>query len=339
MHPLPALPSIPPMSNVELLEYIGAGVDWHKPSTARAAELLSRGLPPLVTLETLSFIFGVSPSLFLSMVVNKQRYYREFTIPKRNGTSRDIAAPRVVLKVVQRWILDHILARQEMHAKSFGFIRDRNIFDNAKSHLGCRYMLSLDIQDFFPSITFEMVEAIFFRIGYKFPVTYWLTELCTLNKSLPQGAPTSPCLSNLAVSGLDEFLQQWANSKGAGYSRYADDITFSSRTYKFTGEDVLTVGAGIERLGLKVNFKKVRLVGGGFRKEVTGLSVSEKILATRHRRREIRALFHNAALNPKEYASDLPRLFGLAGFVAEYDPELGARYRSIARVVRHSSNS
>ncbi|MGE3074169.1 MAG: reverse transcriptase domain-containing protein [Dehalococcoidia bacterium] len=326
MKPLPLLPSLP--SNVENpIQLLASDLGWHPESRVRAQQLFERGLPPLGSVDTLPRIFGVSPALIHSMRVNPEQYYRTFEIPKAHGFRR-IDAPRVALKVLQRWIHDHILTREEPSPASHAFISGRGIFSNCSAHLNRKNMMSLDISEFFQSVTHIKTVRVFDSIGFAFPVSLQLADLCTLNDGLPQGSPASPMIANLTMVGIDTVLDGFAQSLGGSYTRYADDLTFSSDSHVFTEADVARVSDWLTDEGFRLNTRKTRRVGGGFRHEVTGLSATEKSLPPRRLRRMWRKEFHVAR---KFGLGSRARLEGIAGFVHQYDRALANSYAEIAR--------
>ncbi|MBN2218563.1 MAG: RNA-directed DNA polymerase [Pirellulales bacterium] len=153
--------------------------------------------------------------------------YREFSIAKRRGGRRRILAPQTDLKNLQRRILRCILARLKSHPAAMGFERGRSIVTNALPHQGQAVVLRLDVKNFFASTRAGRVRRYFRLIGWNRPAAALLTRLCTHEGGLPQGAPTSPRLSNLVNYPLDARLSAMCERLGAVYTRYADDITIS----------------------------------------------------------------------------------------------------------------
>jgi len=153
--------------------------------------------------------------------------YEEFTIAKRSGGRREIAAPAAPLKALQRTILHRLLARLKSHPTATGFERRHSIVTNAAAHTGADVVVRMDLRDFFPGTSARRVENYYRRIGWDARAAALLTKLCTHNGALPQGAPTSPRLSNLVNVPMDARLAALAKCVGAIYTRYADDMTFS----------------------------------------------------------------------------------------------------------------
>jgi hypothetical protein len=157
--------------------------------------------------------------------------YRAFTIPKRDGSPRQLLEPGVKLKQVQRRILKLILRNAQPHQAAYGFRRKKSIADHAWAHANSRIIITADIQDFFPSTTRQRVKQWWHAQGYSTPEVRLLTALTTLNGSLPQGAPTSPPLSNLVNIDMDAALERKISASGGIYTRYADDLCFSWPEY------------------------------------------------------------------------------------------------------------
>ena len=131
--------------------------------------------------------------------------------------------------MIQWWILDNILSNVTMAENVFGFVQGRSAIDNATYHIGAAHILNVDIKQFFPSISADKIKIVFGSLGYSEEVSTMLAELCCLDERLPQGAPTSPALANMVLRELDEELSLLAAQYGRKYTRYADDLTFSSQ--------------------------------------------------------------------------------------------------------------
>ena len=151
----------------------------------------------------------------------KKQLYRMFEIPKKSGGNRVIEAPVERLKTIQRWIKDEIIDSFSPSQYATGFRKEFSIVDNAKKHVGKELVISFDIKDFFPSITYADVLRMFVYMGYKLDVAHLLTKLCTSeNDVLPQGSPASPSISNLILLKLDKRLGKLAETINCDYSRY-----------------------------------------------------------------------------------------------------------------------
>jgi len=224
------------MSMLPALYPFGTAQQWLEVAPAffdqsgmvQAKQLVEKGVIPLQLGPEIAIYLGISPKLVSHMVMRPGRYYNSFDITKKNGGRRRITAPRVFLKTVQRYILDCILSQVQPHEAAVAFRRGHNCSDGAHHHVGRPYIWNIDLADFFPTITKSQVFEVYRKIGYPDAAALFLTGLCCLEGRLPQGAPTSPALANLVAQPLDLKLTSMAQSASIVYTRYADDMTFSS---------------------------------------------------------------------------------------------------------------
>ncbi len=301
---------------------------------SKTKKLLDNNLPPLVRPEILSFLFGVSHRFINTMSNNSQKYYRIYRITKQSSGYRRIEAPRRFIKLIQKWIYLYILSTRELPETVTGFTRGKNIFSNAQPHIPNKNLMVVDIKDFFPSIGYQDVYKIFKSFGFPSKVNSLLTGLCTLNRRLPQGAPTSPALANLVFIPVDLVLQDLAKGWDCAYSRYADDIAFSGNS-PFSKKHIKTVSDILKDWGFQINRRKTRIIGGGGKQILTGLVVNTSGLPPREKRRCWRAMFHQASLNPSKFLGKSQTLTGISAFVNEYNPELASKYFDISDKVSH----
>jgi hypothetical protein len=224
--------------------------------------------------------------------------YSEFALPKRSGGTRPIKAPEAKLKALQRTILRKVLARLDAHPAATGFERGKSIATNARVHAKKAVVLRMDLRDFFGTTTATRVRHYFLGIGWDKEAAAVLERLCTHAGALPQGAPTSPRLSNLLNYKLDVQLTSLAKRADADYTRYADDLTFSFAHDHRPTIHALVRGAKLllEWSGYTINHrKKVRMRRAYERQEVTGLVVNERVRLPREQRRLLRAARHRVA--------------------------------------------
>lgn len=185
--------------------------------------------------------------------------------------------PSEELMYVQRKIKEVILENIDIHMAAYGFRKERSIIDNAQIHLNQEMLLNIDLKDFFPSVTSKRIYYVFHKIcKYDTKVSSCLTKLVTFHGKLPQGAPTSPILSNIVSYMLDIRLYNLAKKMDLQYTRYADDITFSGKKEKVNIFLYHMVEQIIEENGFTLNKNKTRFAGKGARQEVTGLIVNNK---------------------------------------------------------------
>lgn len=182
--------------------------------------------------------------------------YRALRVPKRDGSMRAIDAPLPDLKALQRALLHAYLDGRYVHPAATGFRRGFSTADNARRHLGQQVVITADIQDFFATTTADRVRDFYRTAGWDETATAVLTGLCTLRGVLPQGAPTSPALSNLVNVSLDEALTALVTRSGGRYSRYGDDLTFSWAGRRVPSEVETLVRAQVLAHGYQLNRKK-----------------------------------------------------------------------------------
>lgn len=221
-----------------------------------------------------------------------EKRYSQFIVKKKSGGERIINAPVNQLKNILKALNFIIQLVCEPSEHATGFVLEKSIVDNAKIHVNSNYVYNIDLKDFFHSFDRNRVKLWFMKApfnlnGDKEPLAFMLASLCThpfeidgkTKIVLPQGSPTSPMLSNLLCITLDRRLNGLAKRFGARYSRYADDITFSSQHNIYNKEEFLNELKRIieDDQGLKINPQKTRLQKRGYRQEVTGLVVNEKV--------------------------------------------------------------
>jgi len=227
----------------------------------------------------------------------KRKRYSRFFIKKKSGDLREIKAPLPKLKEIQRALNVILQTVYKVQESAYGFVQGKNIADNARVHAGARFLLNVDIKDFFPSIYFKRIKIMlekppFLLTGHREPLSFLIANLCTEDGVLPQGAPTSPLLTNIICQRLDKRLQELAAQFNARYSRYADDISFSSNDYIFTKRFMQRLEKILKADRFEINPKKTRIQGKAFRQEVTGLTINEKVNVSRQFRRSYRTLLH-----------------------------------------------
>lgn len=240
-----------------------------------AQNLKDKGLPIIFDIKHFSMLMGLKSNELYGYYKVADILYKKIRIPKKMGGSRELSIPSENLKYIQRWILDHILYKCEIHDSACGFVKNKSIVDNAKKHVQKECVINLDIKDFFPTIQSKQIFFLFRGFGYSEHLSRIFTGLCTYSRVLPQGAPTSPYLSNLICLKLDERFQELAENIGASYSRYADDITFSGN--KSIRKYIALFKNIIKSEGFSVNEKKVRVQFQYHSQMVTGIIVNEKL--------------------------------------------------------------
>ena len=234
-------------------------------------------VPFIMNTYHLSNILGIKWKDLKIIINNSDKLYYNFSISKKSGGKRIISMPNKELLIVQKKIQEKILDNVIIHKNAFGFVKNKSIIDNAKMHLNKEMILNMDLKDFFPSIHRGRVFYIFKNIcNYDNNTSYCLTKLTTYKNSIPQGAPTSPVISNIVAFMLDVRLSKIADKFNINYTRYADDITFSGNKENINKSLLKIVNDIIEGCGFKVNKKKTRFASYAGRQEVTGLIVNNK---------------------------------------------------------------
>ncbi len=249
-------------------------------------KLDEKGLPVISSPKHFSMLVGMDHNYICSMAYSPKSFYREFFIEKSNGDKRKISEPLPDLKFVQKWILKNILEKTKVSRYAKAYIPNCSVKQNAKFHRKQRIVLSMDIKNFFPSIKIKSIVELFKSFGYLNDVACFLAYLCCYNYCLPQGAPTSPYLSNLRLLGFDKKIVDFTNPRKIRYTRYADDITLSG---DFNPHEIIkTVSDLVIAEGFSINTKKTRVAYGNARQEVTGVVVNEKLQIPRTERKKIR---------------------------------------------------
>ena len=228
--------------------------------------------------------------------------YRQFHIPKKSGGMRTITAPDGELKDIMLTLAFILSELYIPTPEAMAFIPGRSIVENANQHVGQNYVLNLDLSDFFTSITANMVEHFLVKMGIASLVARDIATICTypsvtdhhVRNIVPQGAPTSPVISNICAMTLDNRLSGLARRFHLTYTRYADDITFSSNhnVYQKDGEFMKELQRIIDDCHFAINPKKTRLLKRGSRQEVTGLTVSKRTNVSRKYIKNLRAQIH-----------------------------------------------
>ncbi len=259
--------------------------------------------------------------------------YSTFFILKHDGKSkRRIDAPSKLLKTWQRIILDNLLYKFTTNTIAHGFVKERSPRTNAYVHIQKKLIIKTDIQDFFPSLTYEKVATTLRRlIGQLKDVKYadsdidLLTKVLCLKGVLPQGAPTSPAMANLICADFDIELNNLGQEFNCEITRYADDITVSMGDNSHVKQLVNAIYALMKKYDLKPNYKKLKIFSNATRQEVTGVVVNEKLNAPKSLWRPIRVRLHQ--LQGKELdAESARRLRGQIEWIRSLNPNRGNRF-------------
>lgn len=338
--------------------FLGRGVshglaDWR----ADVEKLQAAGLPVLATPADVARWLGLSIPRLRWLAFHSDSttvsHYVFFTVPKKTGGVRRLSAPHAGMAAAQRRIFQEVLPRLRLHDAAHGFVTGRSIRSNATPHVGAHVVVNLDLKDFFPSITFPRIRGLLVAAGYSPCAASILALLCSESprqilglggqrlfvatgpRALPQGACTSPGLANLAARILDSRLAGLAAAWGWTYTRYADDLTLSTRDAQADIGRLLTAVRNIvSDEGFTVNEEKTRVQRRSQAQEVTGLVVNQRAKAPRQLIRRIRAILHRAereglaAQNRDGHEHFAAWLGGMIAYIAMTDPATAARYRA-----------
>ena len=283
---------------------------------------------------------GVSPRLITSLLHATHKYYRQFNIGKRGGGERTISAPRTFLKVIQYWILDYLLYSLKIHPICHSYQRGKSIVTNASPHINSEYVANIDISDFFGSINPTMTIDLLRKNGFGKQLSKTIARLTSLKNGLPQGAPTSPILSNAYLYSFDETAAQVGKDTGLNITRYADDITISGKNKDLITNVIALFKKELSAKGLELNAKKTRIASRGGQQRVTGIVVNDKALPPRKLRRRVRAMFHHANNYPEEHVEKLNILRGYLSYFNSF-PALkgGSELESYKEILKRLSNN
>jgi retron-type reverse transcriptase len=262
---------------------------------------------------------GVSTKLISQIAHNSERHYRHFKLPKKGGGERLIESPRVFLRVVQWFLADFIFNDLRTHPSIHSFSRGRSIVTNAQLHVGRSFVANIDIKEFFGNITSELLSECLRRHGFERVAADLLTRLCTNANHLPQGAPTSPMLSNSILYRFDAQMERFCDGHSLRYSRYADDITISGEDRAQIIRAIGIAASALKNLyNLQLREDKTRIASRNGQQRVTGVVVNHYAVPSRIFRRRVRALFHKASLQPAKYLEQVPDLVGYLGFLKSF---------------------
>lgn len=338
--------------------YAGEGVSagLQQVSSDEAA-LTRRGLPVMHVAADLAERMGITLSSLRWLTYHRRGatlvHYHRYGIAKKTGGVRYISAPKPALKKAQAWVLENILSVLKPEPHAHGFVPERSIVSNAREHVNRAVVINLDMKDFFPSITFRRVKGLFEAIGYSEHLATVLALLCTEppriaatlegkvyhvalgQRVLPQGACTSPAITNILCRNLDRRLAGLARKHHFNYTRYADDLTFSGDNSAAVGRLLRSVRAVVQAEGFTEHPRKTRIMRRANRQEVTGVVVNTRPTISRHEVRTLRAILHNAARhglasqNRAQHPHFIDSLRGRIAYLCMVDPQRGLPLREI----------
>ena len=227
-------------------------------------------------------------------------------MPKKDGTPRSLNIPSLSLKVIQKWILIEILEKINVSEQAMAFVPKKNgLKENAEFHKKNIFLLEMDITNFFGTIAEKQVYKLFCSIGYGSKVATVLTNLCTYDGVLPQGAVTSPYIANLVCYHLDARLNGYCSRRDIEYTRYADDLAFSSNNKTLLNRVEKFLKYIVTKEGFIINEKKTRYLSNDVKKTVTGITINnEELHVDKSFKRTIRAQIYTSVKFKKYYDND-----------------------------------
>ncbi len=320
-------------------------------SLKQAHILQDNGFPAILTLNHLAFHTGIKYHWLRKIVSRDIDPYRTFAISKRSGGKRYINIPNKHLMTLQRWVDQHILSQLSVSPYSYAFSQGQSIVDCAQQHLGCNWIIKIDLRHFFESLSEIQVYHVFSDIGYDNLISFEMARLCTKvtrlssnkykNKRwvshfespiedyndkrvghLPQGAPTSPKLSNIIIKDLDLEINKIAAKNDLSFTRYADDITFSINSDQFSRKKgvgiINSIYSLLPKYGVRPNPQKAKIIPPGARKIVLGLLVdTNKVRLSRSFRRKLECHFYHCNKDPLAHATSrgFNSIIGLKNYI------------------------
>ena len=255
-----------------------------------AFKLSKKNLPIIFDSIHFSKLVGYDLSYIERAIKYTPYFYRRYKIPKKNGKLRSISEPLPSLMEIQKWILSEILYKCKVSKYAKAYVKRRSLKANAVFHKKKSVVLTIDITDFFGSINQQKVCELFISMDYNYEVSTMLSMICTLNNKLPQGAPSSPCISNLITKEMDNEISKFCIERKINFTRYSDDLTFSGD--KGLGGIIPYIERILNNYNFEINKDKLRTRSKHQSQEVTGIIVNEKLQAPKNIRRNFRQAVH-----------------------------------------------
>ncbi|MEZ5991696.1 MAG: reverse transcriptase family protein [Planctomycetota bacterium] len=364
LHPVSSVPEQPIAfglwsGKVKDLANFG-GTDAKPSKGGSPARVEALGLPNLESFDELAALLGESRNDLLQFVIRSQgknQHYVARQLAKKSGGTRLLLVPKPRMKAIQRKFHAKVVRRLPLSPAVHGFRSGHDVLSGASVHVDRQVVISVDIEGFFPSLTFRRVSGYFRSIGYSRGVAVALANLTTVRPAdvagvnwsaetrqpeLPQGAPTSPGIANAICWRMDKRLSALAQKFGGDYTRYADDLTFS-------GFDEMAKGASrllqlvrkiVKTEGLALNEKKTRIMRKGRQQRVTGVVVNQQTNVSRRDFDKLKAILHNCIKHGpggqnREGVPDFKEhLRGCIAHVSHIGPERGRKLKAMFEQIR-----
>ncbi len=265
---------------------------------------------------------GFNKQMLDNYITFADKYYNTHYIKKKKkGSKREIDAPSNELKSIQRWVMSNYFSSIPISNRANGFIKGRGIKRNAQFHINKSYILAIDIKNFFPSITQGMVYQSLKKHFDDDELTYKLAKLCTYKRRLPQGAPTSPILSNIVFKDIDDEITNFCKVRLVAYSRYADDMVFSSNTKNVLVEIYFFVNRLLKEHSFVINTSKTKYLSGKGRMSITGININAgKLTVNQEIKRNLRSNLYNIIVK-KDKSINLNSVLGYMSFIKDIEPD------------------
>lgn len=278
------------------------------------------------TFESFAKDIGLNLKMLDNYITYADRYYNTFYIKKKKkGKMREIDCPSRELKAIQRWLLTNYFSDIPVSKRAFGFVKNKGIKHNASLHLNKDYILSIDIKDFFPSISQKKVYESLEKYIDDDNLRMKIAKLCTYKQRLPQGSPTSPILSNITFKEIDDIITSHCNSQLVVYTRYADDLVFSCDTKNTLSEVYSFVNKILAENSFEINKCKTKFLSGKGRMSVTGINLnSGKLTVSRNIKRNLRSALYRYIVN-NDKSINVNSLLGYLSFIRDIEPNYYAK--------------
>tara|TARA_R110002072_G_scaffold121666_5_gene255778 strand:- start:171 stop:1616 length:1446 start_codon:yes stop_codon:yes gene_type:complete len=284
--------------------------------------------------NAIGMMLGISPRLVVGLTRRPERHYRSFELPKKGGGIRTIESPRVFLKVVQQFLADYYLSGLPVHASVHSYKKNASIISNATNHSGKEFVGNIDIENFFGSIHKSRVVQLLRENAYDAISSGIISSLCCSDGTLPQGATTSPAISNAILIAFDQAMHEKSTARGVTYTRYADDISLSGQD-KDAILELINYARGYlhDEYGLRLNSDKTRIASKHGQQKVTGVVVNEGLRPPRKFRRQIRASFHKVKCSNAVHEDTIKRLKGYYSYLSGFSSLKGTQELQAYRLI------
>jgi len=290
------------------------------------------------TFEIFSKEIGLNMQMLDNYITFADKYYNTYYISKKNKSKkRKIDSPSKGLKGIQRWVLKNYFNNLPVAKRANGFISGRGIKRNAKYHIDKQFLLMIDIKDFSPSISQKMVYEALAKHFEDRELTLKLSKLCTYTRKLPQGAPTSPLLSNIVFKEIDEQISSFCNTKLVVYSRYADDLVFSSETKNTLSEVYAFVNNIFSKYPFNINHSKTRYLSRKGAMKVTGININEgRLTVSKEIKRNMRSMFYNYIVKT-DTTVNINSAVGYLSFIKDIEPDYYKKFLVYIDKLKHQN--